>query len=216
MYYINNSTFVEYKFTDSALLIRDILYSSTSKQLVFYGHSNTQSIYTIHTLLESILEFDEIEQETTPIFYEANISDYQLSSVVIGNPTLSSITINDGGSLTLVNRTMSLVVDQYSDLVYYLDTSTDSEYFSLMEGWNQTLSINITCSVSGNTSLEHTIENYINYTAPTWVSLDYTNFQLYVFVPEVITSTDYHFRIKTNEYNSSLYFYKIVNMTVLN
>ena len=69
---------------------------------------------------------------------------------------------------------------------------------------------------NGVTSLVHTIENYENYTVPTWVSLDSINFELNCSVPQVTSNTDYHFRIKTSIASSSTVYYKIVNLTVLN
>ena len=62
----------------------------------------------------------------------------------------------------------------------------------------------------------HTIENYQNYTIPTWIILDDTNFQLNVSTPEVASETNYYFRIKTNKVGGSITYYKTVNLTVLN
>ena len=68
----------------------------------------------------------------------------------------------------------------------------------------------------GNTPLEHAIDNYESSTTPAWVTLDETNYQLNVSIPEVVDNTDYHFRIRTNEVGSSINYYKIVKLTVLN
>ena len=62
---------------------------------------------------------------------------------------------------------MNINADQYSDVVYYFSTPTSLEYFSLVEAWNQTLSINITCSIDDTILLDHVIEDYDNYSTPT-------------------------------------------------
>ena len=127
-----------------------------------------------------------------------------------------SDSVSDGSSLVLVSRTMNITMDQYSDLAFFLDTPTNSEFYSLIENWNATLSINLTCSYSGSTLLEHKIEDYDDFTAPTWVTLDDPNYQLNVSIPEVESNTDFSFRIRTNEVGSSVYYYQVINLTVLN
>ena len=111
---------------------------------------------------------------------------------------------------------MSINVDQYVDLVFFLNTPTDSRYFSLIENWNVALPINITCSIYGGIPLQHTIENYGNNLAPTWVTLDDANNQLILSIPEVNANTDYYFRIRTIVVGSSTNYYMLVNLTVLN
>ena len=117
--------------------------------------------------------------------------------------------------MSLVTRTINITKDEYTDIVYFFDTPTDSGYFSLIENWNLTLAINITCSINGDISLEHSIESYDDYTAPTWVTIDDTNNQLSLSVPEVSENTDFSFQIRTNQVNSSENYYMIVNLTVL-
>ena len=174
-------------------------------------------MYTVLTIIDSILGFKGVDEETTQIFSEESNSTFQLASVSTGLASNGNIPIQYHLSLpSPVTRTMIIDTDEYLDLVYYLETPTDSQYFSLMEDWNKTLLINLTFSMSGNTSLDDTIENYENYTDPEWITLDDANFQLNCSMPEVTLSTDYHFRIKTNEVGSSVYYYKIINMTVLN
>ena len=182
-----------------------------------FGDINEDYVYVVYTLYDSILDFDGIQQETSDIFIEASLSSYQFDSISLTNPAGAIFTVDDNGSpLTTSDRNMSINLDQYTDVVYYFDTPTSSEYFTLVEGWDETLPINITCSINGDVSLEHVIEDYDNHTAPTWVTLDEANNQLVCSVPEVTSDTDYYLRIKTNEVGSSVNYYITVNLTVLN
>ena len=61
-------------------------------------------------------------------------------------------------------------------------------------------------------SLEYTIEDYVNYTGLTWVTLDVDNNQLNYFSPDIISDTNYLFRIRTNEVSFSVYYYATVNL----
>ena len=164
-YYISNASFSQYTFSNTGIVIWDISYTATSNRLVLYG-TYGQYVYVVQTLSESILDVDDISEEPAQIFNVANASSYQMSSVTLSAPPNISLTIDNWTNATLVNRTMVRSIYQYSDLVYFIDTPTDPEYFNLMENWNKSLSINITCSISGSTSLEHTIEDYGNYTFP--------------------------------------------------
>ena len=216
-YHLSNSSFIVYKLTDSTITIRDISYSSISNRRILFGDINGDNIYAAYTLFDLILDFNGIQQETTYNFGEANASSYPLDTTSVSNPATDTFIVDDnGGSLTTSDRNMSISLDQYTDVVYYFDTPTNSEYFTLVEGWNETLPINITCSINGDVSLEHVIEDYDNHTAPTWVTLDEANNQLVCSVPEVTSDTDYYLRIKTNELGSSVNYYITVNLTVLN
>ena len=217
MYHLSNSSFTTYRLHDSTVTIRDISYSSISNRLILFGDINEDYVYVVYTLYDSILDFDGIQQETSDIFIEASLSSYQFDSISLTNPAGAIFTVDDNGSpLTTSDRNMSINIDQYRDVVYSFDTPTDSKYFTLVEGWNETLPISITCSINGDVSLEYLIEDYDNHTAPTWVNLDEANNQLVCSVPEVTSDTDYYLRIKTNEVGSSVNYYITVNLTVLN
>ena len=213
---ISNESFTQFKFINTAMHISKVTYLSKNSQFLFYGEYNDQYVYAVQTSIESILDFEDITEDITQIFYIGNISQNQLTPTSSSNLTTDNRVINEGTSVSLVARTITINVDQYTDVVYYFDTPTDSGYFSLIENWNQTLSINITCSINGSVSLEHSIESYGNNSAPTWVTIDDVNNQLSLTVPEVSANTDYWFQIKTNQVSSSVYYYLVVNLTVLN
>ena len=148
MYHVNNASFTNYKFVNATIHIWGISYDSKNSRLVLFGSINNQYVYGVHTLVDSISEYNRANEETTQIFIEQNSTNFQLASVSTGLSTNGYTPISDYSTLpSPVTRTMNIDIDQYSDLVYYLETPTNSEYFSLMEGWNQTLPINITCSV---------------------------------------------------------------------
>ena len=216
VYHISNSSFTQYKFTNTTITIRNVFYSSISSRLVFYGEISDQNIYVAQTLFDSILDFDDINEETTQVFNAENVSTLNYYIYTNRSPTNNTLVVNEGSSLTTVNRSMNSNLDQYSDVVYYLNTPSSPESYSLAEGWSQTLSINITCSINGSTSLEYTIEDYENYTAPTWISLDSQNNQFNYTTPEVTQNTDYYFTIKTNEAGSSVSYDLTAKIEVLN
>ena len=216
LYHISNASFTEYKFTDTTKSIWDISYSSKSSRLVFFGDNNSQNVYAGYTLIESILDFDGIQLETTFTFSEENLSDYIISSFSASMSTGSATVDDNGNAMTLTSKTMNIGLNESNNVVYFFGTPTVSDYFTLVEGRNETLPINITCSVNGDVVLEHTIEDYNNYTAPTWITIDETSSQLILYIPEVTNNTDYYFTIKTNEAGSSVYYYMTVNLTVLN
>ena len=214
-YHISNDSFTQFKFTDTTITISGISYSSVSRRLIFYGDVSDTNIYAFQTLFDSLLDFENISEHTAQIVNSGVISNYVLTSTTVSFNSASRST-GTGVSLSLVARTMNTNLDQYTDVVYHFDTPSDSGYFSLIENWNRTLSINITCSINGSISLEHSIESYGNNSVPTWVTLDDTNNQLSLSVPEVSENTDYWFKIRTNQAGSSVYYSIIVNLTVLN
>ena len=216
IYHISNASFTQYRFTDNDIDIFGISRSPISGRLVFYGDFDDTSTYVVHTSLDAILDFNGITEDTTQIFNSENNSNYLLTTVSISDPAPTNLTVDNGSTLSSTTRTRNVAVDDSSDLVYYVETPTNSEYSSLVEGWNQTLSINLTCSMSGSTSFEHVIEDYNNYTAPTWISLDDANYQFSVSAPEITSNSDYFFQIRTTRISDSKNYYMAVNLTVLN
>ena len=216
LYHISNASFKEYKFIDTTKSIWDVPYSSTSRRFVFFGDNNSSNVYVVYTLIESILDFDGIQLETTFTFSEENLSDYIISSFSASMSTGSATVDDNGNAMTLTSKTMNIGLNESNNVVYFFGTPTVSDYFTLVEGRNETLPINITCSINGDVVLEHTIEDYNNSTAPTWITIDETSSQLILYIPEVTNNTDYYFTIKTNEAGSSVYYYMTVNLTVLN
>lgn len=213
---MSNSSFVQYKFIDATIDIHNIVYSTNSNCLLLYGHVSIQHLYAVHTLVDSLSDFDGIDIDPVDVFSTVNLSDYPLATDSGSSPVTDSHTIDEGSSLSFTTRSQNIVIDQYSDLVYYLETPTDPEYFSLVENWNSTLTINLTCSMSGSILLKHELVNYSNYTVPTWVTLDDSNFQLSLSTPQVAADSDYYFQIKTTEISDSTTHFKLVNLTVLN
>ena len=213
-YHISNNSFTQFRFIDTAITITDISYSSISSKFIFYGDVSDTNVYAAQTLFDSLFDFEDIVEDTSQVISSGDLSQYVLSSTSASFSS-SSRTITTPSSLSLVTRTMDINVNQYTDVVYFFDTPTDSGYSSLIENWNQTLSINVTCSINGSVSLEHSIENYGNSTAPTWVTVDDTNNQLSLSVPEVSENTDYSFYVRTNQVGSSVFYDVLVNLTVL-
>ena len=212
-YHISNDSFTQFKFIDTAITIYAISYSSISRRFIFYGDVDDQYLYAFQTLSDSLLDFEDISEDTAQIVNVGDLSKYVLASAP-GSLSSSFIQVFTSDNVSLITRTMNVNLDEYTDVVYHFDTPTDSGYFSLIENWNQTLPINITCSINGDISLEHSIESYDNYTAPTWVTVDDANNQLSLSTPEVPENTDYSFQIRTNQVNSSVNYYMIVNLTV--
>ena len=216
LYHISNASFAEYKFIDTTKSIWDVSYLSTSSRLVFFGDKNSQNVYAMYTLSASMLDFSGLQQETTFVFSEENLANYIFSAHSPSTSTSSATVDDNGNAMTLTSKTMNIGLNESNNVVYFFGTPTVSDYFTLVEGRNETLPINITCSINGDVVLEHTIEDYNNSTAPTWITIDETSSQLILYIPEVTNNTDYYFRIKTNEAGSSVYYYMTVNLTVLN
>ena len=218
VYHLSNDSFTEYKFTSADFYISDISYFSSNSRLLLFGRYTFEFTYAVDTLVDTIVDIADVNIQTTGSFIQEDIAQYQLTTVPTSSPTRGSVNVsNFSTSLTVTTKTINITTDEYSsDLVYDLSTPTSNDYHTLVEGWNKTLPINLTCSLDGNTSLEHVIENYESYTAPTWIELDDANFQLNVSAPEVTSDTEYYFRIRTNEVGSSTNYYKLVNLTVQN
>ena len=218
-YQISNDSFTQYKFADSTLTIYDIAENSASGRFMFYGTVNHLSVYVFHALMDSILDFEDMSEDTSQIFSVGNVSDYQLSSTSYSNPSDPTNQYNSVSN-TLhsveVSGTMSITTDEYRDLVYYFNDPTTSDNFSLIENWNETFPISITCSINDSISLQHIVEGYDNYTAPDWVTIDEENNQISCSAPDVTETTNYNFRIRSNEINSSVYYYIYINLTVMN
>ena len=140
-YHIPNSSFTQLKFNDSTRSVYDFSYSSINNRIVHFGSISSQISFVVDTHFDSILDIEDINEDTTTIFNIANLSNYQLSSVTNNSPANGSDFVSDGSSLVSVSKTMNITMDQYSDLVFFLDTPTNSEFYSLVENWNTTLSI---------------------------------------------------------------------------
>ena len=109
--------------------------------LCILDQSTNQTVFAINAYFDSILQVDDISKDTNQIFNVASLQDYQLSTVTGGNLIHDTNTVSDGDFLQSVTRTINITLDQYSDLAFFLDTPTNSEFYSLVENWNTTLSI---------------------------------------------------------------------------
>ena len=216
IYNIPNASFTQYKFSDAKIDIFGISHSFTSNRLVLYGDYDNEYAYAVHSLIDSLQDVNEISEELSQIFNTLNISDYQLLDAQISNPSYTYLAVDAYTTLSYATRTVDINIDVNSDLVYFLDTPTNNTLFSLVEGWEKNVSINLTCSMSGTTEISHTIEGYGGYAVPSWVQLDEDNFQLLVFAPSVKSDSDYHFQIRTDVNDSSTSYHMLVNLTILN
>jgi hypothetical protein len=98
----------------------------------------------------------------------------------------------------LTENTSSNIVAQgtsySSDVAYFLDTVY---YDDLSESQKITVPIELTCSVSGGTSIDYNITPNGADPIPNWVSLNETTQQLQMITPEVTSNQNSSFVISS-------------------
>ena len=78
----------------------------------------------------------------------------------------------------------------------YIQSYTQA--FSIIESTNKTLIPNLSCSISGSTSIAYSLSSYNGAIFPLFVSIDYATGVLSIAAPSVSNSTDYSFYIISN------------------
>jgi hypothetical protein len=96
-----------------------------------------------------------------------------------------------------------------SDVVYKITDFTDN---SLSGNDTSTISIPLTCSVSGNSEITYSVVADGDNTVPSWVTLDSTNQEINVEVPDLSVETTYTFKIRATTSGSD--FDKLVTLNV--
>ena len=148
-----------------------------------------------HTQVNSTLEFSDIPkyQEITSFNFSVT-SSYNLADQV-----LSSYTITDESkSVYTVAGSTSSSLEVYEDDSYVLSmTDSLTQNLTVTPSQNSTVSFNLPCSLVSYGTLQYEVIDNDDSQLPTWVSIDYTNFEMNVQAPGVNQSTVFSFMINT-------------------
>ena len=119
-------------------------------------------------------------------------------------------------SIIDVSKTIALDALLYSDVQFDFDAENGIEFQSLMENWEKNLSISLTCSFTGSTTIAHTLGSYNGNSVPNWIGLDIANSLLKFTLPNVTVDTDFSFQIVSSFGTNNISYYKPVFLKVLN
>ena len=91
---------------------------------------------------------------------------------------------------------------------------TDTQTFSVSESTTSTQVPNLSCSLSGATSIVYSLSSYNGAIVPSFVSIDSTTGVLTIAAPSVSSSTTYSFYIISTISGVSSPVQKVINLTV--
>ena len=91
---------------------------------------------------------------------------------------------------------------------------TDAQAFSVSESTTSTQVPNLSCSLSGATSIVYSLSSYNGAIVPSFVSIDSTTGVLTIAAPSVSSSTTYSFYIISTISGVSSPVQKVINLTV--
>ena len=205
-----NNVFLHYfETTDTSFFIQDALVETNYLTLVGYYNSSGNMVAHISVGPRLAVEgqydvFYSTASAETPTSYSITIDTVPSMSISTSTgSSASSFTEDSSGAR--VGHATSLI----SDVSYWLDSHASS----VNEQTNSTISIDFTCSVSGNTTITYSLSQYQNETVPTWVTIDEANLLLNVETPDVTANTTYNFYV--NSTFNSLSYQKLISITVL-
>ena len=92
----------------------------------------------------------------------------------------------------------SVTYNQISFVTSDVYIQSYTQAFSIIESTNKTLIPNLSCSISGSTSIAYSLSSYNGAIFPLFVSIDYATGVLSIAAPSVSNSTDYSFYIISN------------------
>ena len=141
-----------------------------------------------------------LSPSTDPIIAESGVT-IQASNLIVVTPT------------SYTNQSVVYVPDVsvISD-VYF---QTNSQSYSVVETYSQTVTPDLTWSSTGSTTILYSIGDYAGTTAPTWVSVNSTTGSISILAPIVDSDSIFRFYINSNIGSSGIV-QKVIQVTVLN
>ena len=89
------------------------------------------------------------------------------------------LSINEKATIPQLLSVTSYNATSYNSDVIVSNNLTDTfEYLDAIAGHTLEYNISLPCSVSNSTSFEYYLDEYLSYSRPSWVTLDYTNSKL--------------------------------------
>ena len=205
----------QYKFNVSDIIIEGFAYFNNSDRLVLHGTYNHLYAYTGASMLDTIYDYPNMTKGNLSMIENLG-SNYEFASHTITFSNTVETGSVSGSSPSTLNINLVQIYEEYVDVVYSFKDTTHSDLLTLMENDSENVTISITCSINGTVTLQHTLVDYnATYIAPNWVEVDGENNQLVMNMPEVTQNTTYKFKIQTNHYGSTNYYYKTVTLQVI-
>lgn len=78
-------------------------------------------------------------------------------------------------------------------------------YLNLNQDTKYEQSVDLTCHLTDPLSVDSAIEDWYLYSAPDWVSIDFSTFTLTMNTPLVTKDTHFRFRVRTTDSAESTY-----------
>ena len=122
----------------------------------------------------------------------------------------SSISVTSG---SYANQTVTYVAGTTTTTDVYYQISQQT--FTLSPNTNSQLTLDITWSFSGSTSISFSLSDYGGVTRPSWVSVDSTSGSLTVATPNLLRSTSYSFYLTSTVSGVSSNIQKLVTLSII-
>ena len=127
--------------------------------------------------------------------------------------TTSSLTISTPSPMyTLATVNYILSTSSTSDVIY----QTDNQSPSVLENLSTQVIPDLTCSISGSTSITFSLSNYISSSVPVWITINSSTGALQVNAPEVSSDSEYKFYIVSTVSGMPTSSQKLIKLTVMN
>ena len=173
-------------------------------QIVDYISRFYVDIFGIHPDFETYsIVMNLLNGSTQPLASESGVTISAVSNNTVSSQTYNNITLTYSQSTT-PNYT--------SD--FYLYTNDVTQVF--IEDYSNVLSLELTCSKAGSTTIIYSIANYGSSTAPAWAIIDSSSGQLSFSTPNVTADTVFPFYVNSVISGAANPIQKLVKITVLN
>ena len=132
------------------------------------------------------------------------------SAIAISSVINDVVTILTYTNMTLTYSQSS--TPNYTSDIYLQANDQSQDYIEEYSGF---LSLELSCSTTGVTSIIYSISNYGSSTAPSWVTIDPSTGQLSISTPNVTADTIFSFYVNSNITGVTNPVQKLVKLTVL-
>ena len=141
------------------------------------------------------------------------------------NPGSEDVTLDPGQTIgSITSQTVSTTSYANQTVVYVSGTSytsdvnyqTSSQSLFILESTTSQVLPDLPCSISGTTTINYSISNYMTSIAPSWVTINSLTGVLSIVAPEVSSNTEYDLYVNSAVSGVSSSIQKLIKIIILN
>ena len=179
-----------------------------NKFLYIFGYADTLSSLLIRTITNAVVLSDFIIPG--PVAFTPVTTDYNLAVETPNTTSISNLQLTTTSVVTFMDTVLIENINSSGDISFYLNY----KHFGDFEGNKaHTISLYLTCSISGNTAITYSIPNNLRNLAPSWISLNETSQTIEIFPPKVENSQNFIFEIIAEI--SGRAFKRVISLTII-